>query len=98
MERGLGNEGVEHGGVGRYDLRSESLDMESNGGLNVGERLFIRLALSHDHALNTQRVGDVSVGVLLDHDLDLLRHRLQCGVGASASSPGQSSALSASLR
>jgi hypothetical protein len=63
---------------GRFDVQhilSEGFDVEADGGFDVGHRLLIAIAFADHHAFQPQRISHVTIGVLLDNDLERLRWR-----------------------
>src|SRR5262245_24150420 len=45
--------------------------MEADGRLHVGERFVVGVSLSDDHSLDAQRVGHISIWMLLDDDFQV---------------------------
>lgn len=68
----LGNEGVQNWRIGLYGIRAECLKVEANGRLTIRQCGVVRIALPDHSALKTERVGYISIGVLLYNDLPSL--------------------------
>ncbi|HEU4627230.1 MAG TPA: hypothetical protein VFS52_20885 [Steroidobacteraceae bacterium] len=65
------------GHVSRFDvafviegIASERFQMEARSGLRIGQSFFVGVTLAHDDTLEPKRIGDVTVGVLLDDKLE----------------------------
>jgi len=43
--------------------------MKPNGRLDVSQHSIVRVALTHDHAVETERIGDIPIGMFFDDDL-----------------------------
>lgn len=55
-------------------LGTEGRDVELDGGCDIGERLFVRVALANYDTLQTEGVGDITIGMLLNDYLDVPVH------------------------
>lgn len=69
---GLGDERFQHRRFGFQNLRSESFDVETDGGLTIGDRALVGIALPHDHAFQSERISDVAVIVAFNDDFECL--------------------------
>ena len=64
FDRGFGDEGFEYWGVDLEDLISEALDVKLDRRFHIGEGSLIGVTFANDHSLHTQRVRDISIGML----------------------------------
>ena len=70
----LGHKGLNHWIACFKDFRAETLDMELDGGSDVGEGSVIGVTFAYYDSLEAEGIGDVAVRVLLDDHLQLSCH------------------------
>lgn len=57
-------------------LLSERLQVEADGGADVGQGFLVGLPFSDDDPFDSEGVGHVGIGMLLDDDLEVLGYWL----------------------
>ena len=72
--------GVEYRGVIGRHFVAKGLDVEGDGGSNVGEGLFVGVALADDDAPQSEGVGHEAIGMLLDQN-PVSTHLIASGSG-----------------
>ena len=63
-------EGLKHGCFGFKGFDAERIDMESDRGFDVQERFLEGIPLPDNNTLHAKRISHVTIGVLLNDDLD----------------------------
>ena len=61
---------------------AKRFEVKGNGALHILERSFFRVALSNDHAIHAERVGNEPIRVLFDHDFECVGHGGDCSRSA----------------
>ena len=72
----LGNKGLNHGRARFQGFRAETVNVKLDRGSDVGERGVVGVTFANNDTLQTKRICDVAVGVLLDNYLQLFGDRL----------------------
>jgi len=57
-------------------MEPEGLDVEFDGGFDIGEGFLVSIALTHHHTRQAMRVTDIPIGMFFDYDLDV-RHAME---------------------
>jgi len=60
-------------GIDIQNVWAEALDMKADGGLDVGEGLFIGVTLTYRYAFDPQWIGNIAVRMPLDDDFESLQ-------------------------
>ena len=66
----LGDEDFQRRGVALKHVRAKRFNVKRDGGLDVAEGFFVRVALADDNAFQPERIGHVPIDVLLNNDLE----------------------------